>query len=121
MISELKLLQLYGSLARHSAADQAVRAENIANADVPGYKAQEIEAFADFLDRSRMAVGGDRLHRHLQPAIGDGQMPAKPNGNTVNLENEALRAAEAAGRHDMALTVYNKSLDLLRSALGRRQ
>lgn len=119
MLNNLKLLDIYSAMARHSAAEQSVRAENIANADQPGYKAREIEAFSDYLDRTSGAADAAPHRSGFRVRISD--MPAEPNGNTVNLEYEALRAAEAAGQHDMAVTVYNKSLDLLRTALGRRQ
>lgn len=42
-----------------------------------------------------------------------------PNGNTVALEAEMTRAAEARGRHDLALTVYRSAAGLLRATLAR--
>lgn len=119
MLNNLKLLDIYSALARHSAAEQSVRAENIANADQPGYKSREIESFGDYLERTMGAA--DAASQRAEFRIRTSDTPAEPNGNTVNLEYEALRAAEAAGQHDMAVTVYSKSLDLLRTALGRRQ
>jgi flagellar basal-body rod protein FlgB len=32
---------------------------------------------------------------------------------------EMFKSAEAAGQHEQAMTVYSKSLDLLRTALGK--
>ena len=45
--------------------------------------------------------------------------PVSPNGNSVSLEAEAYKSAEAMGNHTMALTVYGKTLDFLRSAIGK--
>jgi len=43
-----------------------------------------------------------------------------PNGNNVSLEQEVFNSAEAMGQHSLALSVYTKSMDLLRTAIGRR-
>jgi flagellar basal-body rod protein FlgB len=43
-----------------------------------------------------------------------------PNGNSVSLEQEIFNSAEAMGQHSLALSVYTKSMDLLRTAIGRR-
>lgn len=42
-----------------------------------------------------------------------------PNGNSVNLEEEVLRSVEATRAHNRALTIYNTSLQILRSSIGR--
>ena len=46
--------------------------------------------------------------------------PVSPNGNSVSLEEEMVRAAEVKSSHDRSLTIYRSGLDLLRSSLGRR-
>ena len=43
-----------------------------------------------------------------------------PNGNTVSLEGEMVKAAEARQSHDMALAIYRSTSDLMRTALGKR-
>jgi flagellar basal-body rod protein FlgB len=43
-----------------------------------------------------------------------------PNGNSVSLETEMVKAADTQREHDLALAVYGKSLDILRASLGRR-
>ncbi len=44
---------------------------------------------------------------------------ASPNGNTVSLETEMMKATEVRHQHDLALSVYPTSLNILRTALGR--
>ncbi len=117
MSSGFTLLQIYGAMARHAAEAQRVSATNIAHANEPGYKAQDVESFQDFMSRvtSGQAQNGlDSAFRML-----DSDTPVSPNGNSVSLEAEAFKSAEAMGNHTMALTVYSKSLDLLRTALGK--
>lgn len=118
MISDLSIFQIYGAMARHAAESQRVSATNVARADEPGYKAAEIESFEDFLSRAASGASPDGLSRPFDVTQSDA--PAAPNGNTVSLEREAFNSAEAVGQHNLALTVYTKSLDLLRTAIGKR-
>ena len=41
MFEGLEIFQLAGGVARHAASRQAVVAQNIANADTPGYRARD--------------------------------------------------------------------------------
>jgi len=43
-----------------------------------------------------------------------------PDGNTVSLANEMVRSVEVRQQHDMALTVYRNTSDIIRASLGRR-
>ncbi|MGH1422095.1 MAG: flagellar biosynthesis protein FlgB [Hyphomonas sp.] len=118
MISDLPLFQVYGAMARHAAETQKVSATNIARASEPGYKAVDVEPFTDFLARTQLseATGGNGTSVKKI----ESNNPAAPNGNTVSLEQEVMRSAEAVSQHDMALTVYTKTLELMRTAIGRR-
>ncbi len=118
VISNLDIFKVYSAMARHSAESQKVAATNIAHADEPSYKASEIESFQDYLTRtsSTEAAGGEATRFKTF----DVETGASPNGNTVNIEQEVFRAVDAVGQHELALTVYTKSLDLLRAALGRK-
>lgn len=117
MISDLKLFQVYSAMARHAAESQKVSATNLANSDVPGFKAGEIESFEAFLSRTMQSGGAQSTRSDFE--VGISAAPADPNGNNVSLEREVFNSAEAMGQHNMALTVYSKSLDLLRTALGK--
>ncbi|WP_300380668.1 flagellar biosynthesis protein FlgB [Henriciella sp.] len=117
VISDLDIFRIYSAMARHSAESQRVSATNISRADQPGFKATEIESFQDYLTRtaSTQPTEGMTEGFRMREVLGE----AKPNGNTVNLEEQVFKASEAAGKHEMALRVYTKSLDLMRAALGR--
>lgn len=119
MLKDLQLLNIYGAMARHAALSQQVTSANIANADTPGYKASELESFQDFISRAAQAgaaAGLDPEFRVLSSTVA-----ASPNGNNVSLEREIFNSAEAMGQHNLALTVYSKSLEMLRTALGRQR
>lgn len=119
MFSDLSLLQIYGAMARHASETQRVSADNISRAGEPGFKASEVESFQAYLQRVAGSDSPDAINQAFK--IRDANTPAAPNGNTVSLEREVFKSAEAAGQHNMALTVYTKSLDILRMSLGRRQ
>lgn len=121
MFGSLDILQTAQGMARHAGARQSLVAENMANADTPGYRARDLESIA--------ASEGIALRRtresHLgSAATGPARMfetptPPAPNGNTVSLESEMVRAADIRRQHDLAMTIYRESLDILRASLGR--
>lgn len=119
MIQDTTLFQVYGAMARYASESQRVSSTNIARASEPGYKAMQIETFQDYVARQPADLGGMGGGFASNFKTFQADLPAAPNGNTVVLEREILNSAEAMGQHNMALTVYNKSLDLLRTALGR--
>jgi flagellar basal-body rod protein FlgB len=126
----VNVLSLASSLAAHAAARQQVIAENVAHADTPGYRARDVADFASVLD-SQVAPFSARVTRpgHIpfgadprgfepreQAALG----AETPNGNSVSLEDQMMRAAEVRQEHELALGVYAKSLDILRATVARR-
>lgn len=123
----LDIFRLADGLARHAGARQAVVARNVAHADTPGYHARDIEPFTQsYLDRGPAL--GLRTERpgHLpgrgraEPAsLFEAPGPAAPNGNTVSLETEMMKAVRTRQQHDMALSVYGTALGILRTSLGR--
>jgi len=111
-----------------------VIAENVANADTPGYVARDLRPFAEALGRQARAapagpVGTVRTHAmHLAS-----NTPAPPapsrwdaadsagsettlDGNQVVLEDEMIRMGEARMNYDAAVGFYQKSLSMLRMA-----
>jgi flagellar basal-body rod protein FlgB len=127
---DLTLLTLASRLAAHSTARQSLIAQNVAHADTPGYRARDLEAFAPQAERPAAAPFAARVTRPGHAAFGaeaagfavrEAHAPgsAAPNGNTVSLEDQMMRAAGTRSSHDLALGVYGKSLEILRAGLGR--
>lgn len=120
------VMRMAQAMARHAAARQGVIAENIAQADTPGFRARDLAGFG----ASYHAAPSLKATRptHLDwgatgagPAVQvDRSAPAfSPNGNTVSLEREMMRAAETRQSHELALAIYGSARGVLRSALGR--
>ena len=137
MFERLEMFRLAGGMAEHARQRQTVAAQNIAQADTPGYRALEVADFASSHGGgSRGASGADpfamRATRpsHLGGHLGgetkvaarviEAQGPASPDGNTVSIEAEMANAARAKGDHDRALAIYRNGLSVLRASLGKR-
>lgn len=131
MDHKLNILRLASSLAAHSAVRQRVIAENVAHADTPGYRARDVAGFAESLEArptrfepsmtrpGHLDFGVDRHGFELREETAFGA--ESPNGNTVSLEDQTMRAAEVRQNHDLALGVYRKSLEILRTSIGRNR
>lgn len=117
MPSDLNLFAIAGAKARHAVLRQARIAENIANADTPGYRARDIEPFAKSIARLG-ARGAAASPREISVS---GLGIAAPDGNTVSVEDQMMRSGQAARDHEIATTLYAKSLAMLRAALGGRR
>ena len=127
MFKNLEIFQMAGAMARHAETRQTLVAGNVANADTPGYKARDIASFADTYrgqDSATMRItrsghlGADHQTFAAQIIAGSGN--ESPNGNNVSLEAEMVNSASVRQEHDQALAIYQASLGILRSSLGRR-
>ncbi|MEI2806001.1 MAG: FlgB family protein [Albidovulum sp.] len=129
MFEKPEVLTIASSLAAHAAARQSAIARNVANADTPGYRAQDLPDFAETyraedaapLRRTRaghVGAGSGSGVAIATDRVGGGTM--SPNGNSVSLETEMVKAADVKREHDLALAIYGKSLAILRASLGRR-
>lgn len=127
MAANLDILQKAGALMSHSAERQSLVARNIAHADTPGYRARDLTDFATaYRDEGGFVARSTRVG-HVMPASAhvfetrESAAPgsATPDGNTVNLEDQMIRGAETQRAHSRAITVYDKSMDILRLAMGR--
>lgn len=105
---------------------QRVLAQNIANADTPGYRAQDVRPFAQVLANTASPPLSVTQPAHLASAGGVLRPRADrttqertPDGNTVSLDQQALRMADTNGDHELAMTLHRKYLALFRTALGR--
>ncbi len=107
---------------------QKVIAQNVANADTPGYAPRDLAGFS-FEQAMRAGAGGVSPVRtqamHLagraRPAgaFKAGAAPdteARLDGNQVVLEEQMMKMQDARGDYETAITLYTQSLGLLRTA-----
>jgi flagellar basal-body rod protein FlgB len=101
---------LSGKLERYMdllSVRQTLAASNIANADTPGYRTQDI----DFQSEFQNAMSG------APRVMATGGLPVKNDGNDVNLDREARLLSENALRFSVASSLMHGQITALRSAI----
>ena len=100
---------------------QHLLAQNVANANTPGYEARDI---TPFVSRLSAALGT------TDPAHFGGVVPAPglahtrpheraPDGNAVSVEEQLSKISDTAGTQALVTNLYRKYAGLFRTALGR--
>jgi flagellar basal-body rod protein FlgB len=106
---------------------QEVLAQNIANANTPGFAARDLTPFAKVMARTAPAGLARTSAQHIAPAS-SGAMQARPervaserthDGNAVRIEDQVARVAETETQHELTVGLYRKYMGLFRIALGR--
>jgi flagellar basal-body rod protein FlgB len=109
---------------------QRVVSENVANADTPGFRAQTTSDFSEMLATSRMSGLAVTDARHIQGSSASGPVrtiddpeawASTLDGNSVVLEQQAIRASELSGGYQLAATLYRKGHDFLRLSVSGNQ
>ena len=100
MIPSLSILDTASAMARHAGHVHAVVADNIARADLPGATAKGAMPFAEAL---RATASGEA-------------MTARDTGAPISLDDQMVAMAQNAGRHDAAVTIWSRTLDMIRLA-----
>lgn len=116
MAHPVSILELSSAMARHAATRHSLVSQNIANADTPGYKAQDVADFSEVMKAQQLSGGAsdiDPLAVIERPSIGS------PNGNSVSLEDELMRGAKAQQDHEMAVSIYRSTLTMMKTAVGK--
>ena len=106
---------------------QRVIAQNVANADTPGYVGRDLNQPTDFAAAMR-GGGGVPMTRtsamHIAPAARTARFETKSapdsettlDGNSVVVEEQMLKMAESRMAYDAAIGFYQKSMQMLRMA-----
>ena len=130
-LSSLSLFQRLNERIGWLNARQKVLAQNIANADTPGYVPNDVVPmdFGDHL-KKLVAVTPDRTDpKHLVGTIPEmGQVEQKrtkkqyetaPVGNSVILEEQMMKLSQTQMDYSTVINLYRKHVDLIKTAIGR--
>lgn len=112
---------------------QTVLAENVANADTPGYVPRDLEEapFESALKRALKPMAPRVTHaRHVDASVPPPQREADadeskeryetaPSGNAVVLEEQMVKVSRTQMRHQTMSNLYRKHMQLFVTALGR--
>ena len=89
-------------------ARQKLVASNVANADTPGYKTQDIDFQFEF-----MSLAEGQSPQTVQPQ----GLVEKPDDNNVSMDREARLLAENAIRFNLASTLVRGNFKTIREAI----
>lgn len=114
-------------------ARQSLLAQNVANAETPGYRGSDLSEFqfAEVLKTASTAsvttVATSSKHFSVGNTGSDsfgprreGAFEVTPEGNSVVLEEQMMKVAANQMEYQTATSLYGRSMRLLRTALGRQ-
>lgn len=135
-IGNIALFQAMNAKMSYLTARQKVISQNVANADTPNYVAQDLRK-ADFskmlgnIGQNKMRVSmetSNPLHQMApdespNPKIAKDKHPFEvaPDGNSVVLEEQMMKASDVQMEYAMMVNLYKDSADMIRTALGRNK
>ncbi|HXW70482.1 MAG TPA: flagellar basal body rod protein FlgB [Methylocella sp.] len=115
------LFELASQQARWLSARQVAVAENIANANTPGYKAVDVPPFEAVLNNGNISLsstnplhfGADPAARDSIPLAEEASWEVTHSGNSVNLDQELMKSGEvgnASSLNRAIVRVFNQML-----------
>ena len=133
-LADIPLFAMLRGRMSYLSERQKVIAENVANANTPGYAPHDLKPFsfqAQMQAQAAPASGGSSMAvtepGHMLPPHARKATEAKPvttkdsettlDGNSVVLEEEMLKMGQARMDYDAAIGFYEKSLNLIRTAI----
>ena len=128
-IGGLNLFQALSDKMRWHQERQGVLAENIANADTPGYVERDLKAFSFGEEMTSIATVSTSVTspNHISASSGGGAFGKSsspfeitPSGNGVTLEDEMMKVAGNDMDYQAVTALYTRSIRLLKVALGRQ-
>ncbi|MGV8833052.1 MAG: flagellar basal body rod protein FlgB [Devosia sp.] len=114
-------------------ARQGLLAENVANAETPGFRGRDLKQFnfeemqGPFSSASVTTTATQPMHFAVGSQEGSNAFGAQqmanfeitPEGNGVSLEDEMMKVTTNMMDYQAATGLYQKSISILRTALGK--
>lgn len=133
-INDLPVLSALRTKMQWHQERQRVLAENVSNSDTPNFKPRDLvePKFDSSGSNAAGSIGTLAMMRtsgsHMA-ASGGGQsfnldsksgFQTRPAGNAVNLEDQMLKVSANQMDYAAATSLYSRSLNLLKTAIGKR-
>lgn len=131
-IQDIGLLQAIGAKMDYLSQRQNIFAQNISNADTPGYQPKDLAPvdFSSFLNDDKKNVSNvhlaatDSQHLNLNGTTAnlktkENNTPyeVSPSGNAVILEEQLMKSGRNAMDYTLMLNVYQKQIGMFNIAL----
>lgn len=121
----LTLFSLASQEAGWLSTRQATIASNVANANTPGYRAQDVKPFSAVLSHLQLPMA-TTAPGHIQPVSLAGERTKVKNsdswdvvhsGNSVNLEQEMMKAGDVNRAHALNVNIVRSFHQMLMNAV----
>lgn len=128
MYDKLDLVALSKSRLDWVARRQEVLAENIANANTPGYIPSDVKPFKATLSETLLPIQPTVTHAgHMSTPMRDPRIVAQtkktfessPDGNAVVLDEQLAKVGEAKTAYELAASLFQKQFKMIKTALGK--
>jgi flagellar basal-body rod protein FlgB len=129
-ISDIPLFSMLRTRMHWHQERQRLLAENVSNADTPNFRARDLTP--PQFDRRHAPLSQVALMRtegaHIAASASGasqfasrlGGAAVRPSGNAVNLEDEMLKVASNQMDYQAVTSLYQRSLGLIKTAVGKR-
>lgn len=134
-IENISLFQAMNAKMGYLAERQKIISQNVANADTPGYMSQDLRK----VDFSKMVenISKNKMHvtmdinnpQHMvapdqspNPKMAKSKTPyeVKPDGNSVVLEEQMVKASDVQMNYTLMLNLYRDAADMIKTSLGKK-
>jgi flagellar basal-body rod protein FlgB len=127
-ISNLPLFAALTDKMRWHQARQGLLAENVANAETPGFRGTDLAAYSFDKALSTISTQTTAAGHISVTSSGTEAFAARsaasfevtPEGNGVTLEDEMMKVAQNQLDFQTVTGLYSKSMRILRTALGKQ-
>lgn len=125
MTSPVYLFDLASRQAQWLAARQTTISGNIANANTPGYRARDVQPFADVLDKTKLTmtatngghIGFDASRPDATKVKKSETWETVYSKNSVSMEQELVKAAEVDRQHMLNTNIVKSFHRMLMSSV----
>lgn len=138
--SDVPIFSMLRNRMRWHQDRQKLLAENVANSETPGYRARDLAPpnFDSMLrgsaratapasigagpmrtDPAHIGATGSTVQNRFEVRRNTG-LVATPDGNRVNLEDEMLKVAQNQMDYQAVAGLYQRSLGMIRTAIGKK-
>jgi flagellar basal-body rod protein FlgB len=130
-MTDLTLVSMLKTRMHWQQTRQKLLAENVANANTPRFVPKDLKELSP-AELVRPTGGGLAMAQtsplHLAAMASEksldqrnaARFETRPSGNAVNLEDEMLKASDNQAGYQLATSLYQKSLAMLRTAAGAK-
>jgi flagellar basal-body rod protein FlgB len=129
MIEGISLFQTVTNKMSYMGVRHTLLAQNVAHADTPDYKAQDLKPFSESL-RTVQATNMMATHgRHMVAELGNTSFreeyrvegwEVEPSGNQVSLEEQMIKSADNSRDYQLATQLMKKHAAMLKATLSTR-